>query len=171
MSRSQAISKIINATKRLNYQPKVNNLIYGTVMNTEPLEIQIQQGVIIKAPHLILGEALRPHKVSMPHTHQYNGTTESTGGAMVAGTNFVNVTITGDAAVTNVTDSHSHEIKEQVTEDVHKTQDKNEKYVTIEMYPPLHKSDVVLMFAFNDFQKYYVAERVSIGDENTDYDT
>lgn len=170
MSRKQSIAKIVNSINKLTYVPKIDNCMRGTVKSIDPLEIEIQQGVILTAEHLILGEALRPHNVSMPHTHQYNGETESTGGSMLMGRNFVSVTVTGQATVTNVSDSHSHEIKEQVTEDVHETQNKNEKYVTITMYPPLAKSDVVLMFAFNDFQKYYVAERLEIGSENTDYD-
>ena len=166
MSRSQSMMKMINATKKLTYQPKVDDLYYGTVKSVSPLQVEIQQGVILTEEHLVLGEALRPHNVSMPHTHQYNGNTQSEGGTMLTGTNFVNVRVTGQASVTYISDRHSHEIKEQVTEDVHKTQNEKEKYVTIEMYPPLAPSDVVLLFAFNDNQKFYVAERLEIGADN-----
>ena len=171
MSRKQSAVRLLNAVKRATYVPPRNNMLIGKVTSTDPLEIQTQQGLILTEKHLMLGEALRPHNVSMPHTHQYNGTTEDEGGSMMMGTNFTTVKITGQAVIANVTDVHSHEIKEQVTEDVHATQDKNEKYVTITMYPPLHESDKVLLFAMNDFQMYYVAERIEIGEDNKDYDT
>ncbi len=168
-----AIAKLLRATKKLAKVNEVedNNLLYGIIKKVNPIEIELQQGLIINDKHIILGEALRPHNVSMPHIHEYNGETEDTGGQMVMGTNFVSVSVTGQATVTNVSDKHNHKIKEQNTEDVHKTQNKNEKYVTITMYPPLGESDIVMLFSMNRGQMYYVAERVKIGDKHTNYDT
>lgn len=165
MSLNQSIAKIISANMRLMYKPKIDNCIIGTVKNTDPLEIEIQQGVILTEAHLRLGEALRPHNVSMPHIHEYNGETEK--GKAIAPNG--DLTLIGNGKLEEPT-GHSHDISGQRTEDVHKIQNKNEKYVTITMYPPLHASDKVLMFAFNDNQMYYVAERLEIGSENTDYD-
>ena len=170
MSRNQSIAKVINSIKRVTYEPKRDNMIIGVVKSTDPLEVEIQQGVIITEPHLVLGEALRPHNVSMPHIHEYNGNTESTGGSLYPVDTFVDFVATNGAKPATLSDSHSHEIKEQRTEDVHKIQKHNEKCVTITMYPPLHASDEVLMFAMNDFQRFYIAERTKIGSENTDYD-
>lgn len=151
----QALSKMVRATKKLTDKPIPDTLLYGTVSGINPLQITLQSGLVIKEPHLFLGEALRPHNVSMPHTHEYNGDTERTVGLV----GYASFPI-----------DHKHSIKKQTTEDVHKTQGNKEKYVTIEMYPKLDVSDIVLVFAFNDFQKFYVAERIKIGDKNTKYD-
>ena len=151
----QALSKMVRATKKLTDKPIPDTLLYGTVSGINPLQITLQSGLVIKEPHLFLGEALRPHNVSMPHKHQYSGDTESTAGLV----GYASTPI-----------DHKHSIKKQTTEDVHKTQGNKEKYITIEMYPKLDVSDTVLVFAFNDFQKFYVAERIKIGDKNTKYD-
>lgn len=151
----QALSKMVRATKKLTDKPTPDTLLYGTVSGINPLQITLQSGLVIKEPHLFLGEALRPHNVSMPHKHQYSGDTESSTGLVSADGRSLD---------------HNHKISNQTTEDVHKTQEKKKKYVTIEMYPPLDVSDIVLVFAFNDFQKFYVAERIKIGDKHTKYD-
>ena len=60
-----------------------------------------------------------------------------------------------------ITDSeHKHIINKQITKDVHFPKSDYEKCVIIEIEPKLKVGDTVLMFAFNDYQKYYVAERI-----------
>ena len=70
--------------------------------------------------------------------------------------------VTVGQATTTVTETngHKHDIKEQVTEDVHKEGTDYEESVTIEIEPKLKEGDTVLMFAFNNYQMYYVAERI-----------
>ena len=86
---------------------------------------------------------LRPHKVTIPHKHEYNGVTE----------------LTNDGGLG--ASPHQHEIKQQITEDLHVgTGGYKQDYVTLEIYPKLTIGDRVLLFAFNGGQKYYVAERI-----------
>ena len=68
-------------------------------------------------------------------------------------------TIVDDSVM--ITDSeHKHIISKQITKDVHFPKSDYEEYVIIEIEPKLKVGDTVLMFAFNDYQKYYVAERI-----------
>ena len=148
----------INAIKKMVKQNKPNTMIYGIVKTVDPLSIDIGNGIVLPKEFLFLGQMCRPHKVKIPHTHQYNGKTEY---AKASGAPGMVVTTTGQATTTVVeTQGHKHDIKEQVTEDVHKKGTDYEECVIIEIEPKLKVGDTVLMFAFNDYQKYYVAERI-----------
>ena len=153
----------INAIKKMVKQNKPNTMIYGIVKTVDPLSIDIGNGIVLPKEFLFLGQMCRPHKVKIPHTHQYNGETEYSSASSVATdptlTNKGDLTFSGQGSLTEVK-GHKHDIKEQVTEDVHKEGTDFEEYVTIEIEPKLKKGDTVLMFAFNDYQKYYVAERI-----------
>ena len=138
------------AKKEINHN---DTMIFGTVVEVDPLEIDIGNNVILTKEFLFLGQMCRPHKVKIPHTHQYNGSTEN------SKTNM-SITTVGQATTTVVDNGHTHDIKEQVTEDVHKQGTDFEEYVTLEIEPVLQKDDKVLMFAFNNNQMYYVAERI-----------
>ena len=60
-----------------------------------------------------------------------------------------------------ITDSeHKHIINKQITKNVHFPKSDYEECVILEIEPKLKVGDTVLMFAFNDYQKYYVAERI-----------
>ena len=68
-------------------------------------------------------------------------------------------TIVDDSVM--ITDSeHKHIINKQITKDVHFPKSDYEESVTLEIEPKLAVGDIVLMFAMNDNQCYYVAERV-----------
>ena len=68
-------------------------------------------------------------------------------------------TIVDDSVM--ITDSeHKHIINKQITKDVHFPKSDYEECVILEIEPKLKVGDTVLMFAFNDYQKYYVAERI-----------
>ena len=153
----------INAIKKMVKQNKPNTMIYGIVKTVDPLSIDIGNGIVLPKEFLFLGQMCRPHKVKIPRTHQYNGETEYSSASSVATdptlTNKGDLTFSGQGSLTEVK-GHKHDIKEQVTEDVHKEGTDFEEYVTIEIEPKLKKGDTVLMFAFNDYQKYYVAERI-----------
>ena len=161
------IQRIVRALRKIFPQDTRDNLIYGEVKKTEPLEIEIGNGVIITSEFLFLGQMCRPHKVKIPHTHEYNGKTEDAKAVSASVIEAAlphkgaNITTTGQAATT-VTEGygHQHDIKDQVTEDVHKEGSDYEDYVTIEIEPKLQEGDTVLMFAFNNFQRFYVAERI-----------
>ena len=148
----------INAIKKMVKQNKPNTMIYGIVKTVDPLSIDIGNGIVLPKEFLFLGQMCRPHKVKIPHTHQYNGKTEY---GKANGAPGLVITTTGQATTTVVeTQGHKHDIKEQVTEDVHKKGTDYEECVIIEIEPKLKVGDTVLMFAFNDYQKYYVAERI-----------
>lgn len=153
----------INAIKKMVKQNKPNTMIYGIVKTVDPLSIDIGNGIVLPKEFLFLGQMCRPHKVKIPHTHQYNGETEYSSASSVATdptlTNKGDLTFAGQGSLTEVK-GHKHDIKEQVTEDVHKKGTDYEEYVIIEIEPKLKVGDTVLMFAFNDYQKYYVAERI-----------
>lgn len=167
MSNDIDMINIVNSIKKITKPKKTNNMIFGEVKKVDPLEIDIGDGVILSGKFLYLGQMCRPHKVKIPHTHQYNGKTED---AKAVSASVVeaelphkgaNITTTGQATTT-VTEGygHQHDIKEQVTEDVHKQGTDYEESVTLEIEPKLAVGDIVLMFAMNDNQCYYVAERV-----------
>jgi hypothetical protein len=146
--------RIVNAIKRLSYRNQSNNMIFGRVVSVSPLKIDIGNDVILTKRFLYLGQMCRPFKVTIPHTHKYNGETE-------------NVSLKTDATVgsstkpgTIVPNPHNHSISNQVTENVHGNGGDYDKSVTIQIYPELNEGDIVLMFAMNGNQMYYVAERV-----------
>lgn len=123
---------------------KSSEVFYAKIETLEPLSIRSE---IFPEPipeeFLILGQMCRPHNVTIPHKHEYNGVTEQTNDG-------------GQGA-----SPHSHEIKQQVTEDLHEgTGGYSQEYVTIEIYPKLQIGDTVLVFSFNNGQKFYIAERV-----------
>lgn len=97
------------------------------------------------------------------------GTTSSgsVAGAVPAGTTPVTATVnvvpegTIDLSTFTVTDNkHHHLVPEHETLDVHFAGSDYESSVIIEIEPKLHVNDIVLMFAFNNNQMYYVAERI-----------
>lgn len=133
-----ALSKYSNATSEL----RSSELLYGTIVSLEPLKIKIST---FKEPlteeFLVLGQMVRPHTVTIPHKHEYNGITELANDGQGA--------------------DHQHEIKQQITEDLHVgTGGYEQESVILEIYPKLSVGDIVLMFSFNNGQKYYVAERI-----------
>ena len=74
------------------------------------------------------------------------------------------VTSTVDLSTFTVNDSgHKHIIPEHFTQDVHFPKTEYEEYVTIEIYPRLKVGDKVLMFAMNNYNMYYIAERIEEG--------
>ena len=71
------------------------------------------------------------------------------------------VTSTLDLSTFTPTDNgHQHIVPEHETQDVHFPGAEHEDSVEIEIYPRLAVGDVVLLFAFNNFQRWYVAERL-----------
>jgi hypothetical protein len=121
-----------------------SELLYGTIVTLEPLSVKIST---FKEPiteeFLVLGQMCRPHTVTIPHKHEYNGITEETNDG-------------GQGA-----QNHAHEIKQQVTEDLHLgTGGYEQESVVLEIYPKLAVGDTVLLFSFNNGQKYYIAERI-----------
>lgn len=73
------------------------------------------------------------------------------------------VTSTVDLSTFTPTDNgHEHIIPEHSTQDVHFPNTDYEESVTMEIYPRLKVGDKVLMFAMNNNQLYYVAERVEV---------
>lgn len=68
-----------------------------------------------------------------------------------------------DDSVTIKDEQHKHFLPIHNTLDVHYPKQKFEDYVTLQISPPLAKDDIVLLFAFNDFQKFYIAERLVSG--------
>lgn len=134
----ESIAKYTQATSSV----KSSELLYGTIVTLEPLSVKIST---FKEPiteeFLVLGQMCRPHTVTIPHKHEYNGITE----------------LANDGQGSN----HQHEIKQQITEDLHVgTGGYSQESVVLEIYPKLQVGDIVLMFSFNDGQKYYIAERI-----------
>ncbi len=75
------------------------------------------------------------------------------------------LTITGQATVaqdqlTFTDNGHKHIIDRQITKDVHFAKSDFQSGVTLCIEPSLSIGDRVLMFAFNNWQMYYVAERI-----------
>ncbi len=124
--------------------PANSNMVFGTVMSVDPLAIKLDNmNETLPADFFFLGQMCRPHKVTIPHKHEYNGQTEQTNDG-------------GQGA-----SPHQHEIKQQVTEDLHVgTGGYQQDYVVLDIYPTLAVGDKVLLFSFADGQKYYVAERL-----------
>jgi len=88
-----------------------------------------------------------------------------TGSAVTTNTGAGTVTKTTDLSTfTPSDDGHEHIIPEHSTQDVHFPDTEYEECVTMEIYPRLKVGDVVLMFAMNNNQMYYVAERVEVAE-------
>lgn len=203
--------RLYAALKNLSADKHRDTLLIGVVESVEPLKIDIGNNVILTSEFLYLGQHLRPHKVTIPHTHiidthftEVSPSIGSVGAGLVAGTTFeqtqataaaskmnsyttlkddgseerkqisdkdlgrgkveTSIKVGGQATVADdsvmLTDNgHKHIISRQITKDVHFPKSEYEKSVMEEIYPKLKKGDKVLMFAFNNFQLYYVAER------------
>ena len=164
MNNDIAMNKFVNIIKKISDQSnKPDTMTFGVVKSVDPLKIDIGNNIILTEEFLFLGQMCRPHKVKIPHTHQYSGVTEFASASSVATdptlTQKGDLQVTGQATATEVK-GHQHDIKEQTTEDVHKEGTDYEDSVTIEIEPKLAEGDKVLMFAFNNHQMYYVAERI-----------
>lgn len=130
------IVKMANSTSSI----RSSELLYGTINSLEPLSVKIDTlKEVIPEDFLVLGQMCRPHTVTIPHKHEYNGLTEMANDGQGA--------------------NHQHEIKEQITNDVHEGINE-ETFITLEIYPKLQVGDTVLMFSFNNGQKFYIAERI-----------
>lgn len=144
------IQEMINAltSHAVAQMPKNNGMTYGTVKSLNPLSILVDgYKEAMDAEFFFLGQMVRPHKVTIPHKHEYNGETELANDG-------------GQGAI-----DHKHSIKQQVTEDLHVgSGGYSQDYVTLDIYPPLAVGDRVLLFSFNDGQKYYVAERLEVAE-------
>lgn len=140
------LNSIVNLTK--SQMPKSAALTFGTVKSLNPLSIRVDgHNFDLPAKFFFLGQMVRPHKVTIPHKHEYNGETE----------------LANDGGVG--ASPHKHDILKQVTEDLHVgTGGYKQDYVILDIYPPLTIGDRVLLFSFNDGQKYYVAERLEVAE-------
>ena len=230
MSDDMNAMRMFNLMRKMNQKKNIDNMIIGTVNKIDPLEVDAGNGLILSSEFLFLGQMCRPHKVTIPHSHQINafesGITKSInttsisagvatdvpqktgsydvktqeikrndnkgidertlktekklgidlGGASLAmnvnvATSSVStsggagtVTSTVDLSTFTVNDSgHKHIIPEHFTQDVHFPKTEYEEYVTIEIYPRLKVGDKVLMFAMNNYNMYYIAERIEEG--------
>ena len=230
MSDDMNAMRMFNLMRKMNQKKNIDNMIIGTVNKIDPLEVDAGNGLILSSEFLFLGQMCRPHKVTIPHSHQINafesGITKSIntksisagvatdvpqetgsydvktqeikrndekgidertlktekksgidlGGASLAmnvnvATSPVStsggagtVTSTVDLSTFTVNDSgHKHIIPEHSTQDVHFPKTDYEKSVTIEIYPRLKVGDKVLMFAMNNYNMYYIAERIEEG--------
>lgn len=182
-----AIIEIANAIRRMTKESNQDTMIYGTVESIEPLKIRISEKIVLTEKFLFLGQMCRPYKVKIPHKHQINGTTEFTKAVSGIQTGTVHVTqydeetgeetgeedetvnlggaeIEGEVVITEP-QGHKHVLDRVTTEDVHKKDTDYEKYVVIEIEPKLKEGDKVLMFAFNNYQMFYVAERIEKDEE------
>lgn len=163
MSEDMLASKFLDIFSKINEKDPPDTMIEGTIKTLDPISIEIYQGIVLEESQLFLGQMCRPHKVTIPHTHEYNGITEYSsafGGATDPTlTHRGDLSFAGDGALSEVS-GHPHDIKDQVTEDVHKEGSDYEEYVILEIEPKLKVGDKVLMFAFNNYQKFYVAERI-----------
>lgn len=137
-----------------------DTMIIGEIIKLDPLQIDIGHNMIIYDEQIFLGQMCRPHKVKIPHTHQYNGNTELAETGITATTTATVSASSTPGVVTIIDLKHQHDIKEQVTEDVHKEGTDYEESVTLEIEPKLKVGDKVLIFAFNNYQTFYVAERI-----------
>lgn len=182
-----AIIEIANAIRRMTKESNQDTMIYGTVESIDPLKIRISEKIVLTEKFLFLGQMCRPYKVKIPHKHQINGTTEFTRAVSGVQTGTVHVTqydedtgeetgeedetvdlggasIEGQVVIEEPF-GHKHVLDRVTTEDVHKKDTDYEKYVVIEIEPKLKEGDKVLMFAFNNYQMFYVAERIEKDEE------
>lgn len=65
-----------------------------------------------------------------------------------------------DNSVMITDNGHKHIIARHATKNVHIANGENADFVILDIQPKLQIGDKVLMFAFNDFQMFYVAERI-----------
>lgn len=152
---SNDVIRMVNAIRSVSRVPRQDTMIYGVVVSTEPLKIDIGHDIILTEDFLFLGQMCRPYKVTIPHTHKINLDTD------YSGTSITVESPSGTPMV--VTDpSHRHALKDRESDNVHEDGcgTDYEEYVVIEIHPKLKIGDKVLMFAFNNFQMYYVAERM-----------
>lgn len=70
--------------------------------------------------------------------------------------------IVTETSITITDNGHKHIIEPFETENVHLNDENGVDYVVANMYPPLSIGDTVMMFAFNNYQRYYIAERTNI---------
>ena len=80
MSNDNSMNRFVNVIKKISDQSnKPDTLTFGIVKSVDPLKIDIGNNIILTEEFLFLGQMCRPYKVKIPHTHEYNGTTENAG--------------------------------------------------------------------------------------------
>ena len=75
------IAEMIDALTQVTkaQMPKGNGLTYGIVTSLNPLAIKVDgYNESLPEEFFFLGQMVRPHKVTIPHKHEYNGDTELT---------------------------------------------------------------------------------------------
>ena len=168
--------RLLRNIRRIANKPPTNNMIFGEIVSVDPLKIDIGNNIVLTKKFLYLGQMCRPHTVTIPHTHDFSGETENS--TATAGTPSADIPedfeinedspmptrsgdlqVSGQAVAVEVM-GHSHVIPNQTTDDVHKQGTDYEDCITLEIYPKLAVGDKVLMFAMNNNQMYYVAERI-----------
>lgn len=144
---NRMIESLVAVSKASNTEE--TGFAYGTIRSLSPLSVLVDgHSVALPEEFFILGQNVRPHKVTIPHKHEYNGETE----------------LANDGQGSD----HKHVIKQQVTEDLHEgTGGYQQDYVVIDIYPPLSVGDRVIMLRSNSGQKYYILERVENDTSNT----
>ena len=61
---------IVNTIKKMSETSnRPDTMVFGTVVKTSPLEIDIGNEIVLTEKFLFLGQMCRPHKVKIPHTH------------------------------------------------------------------------------------------------------
>lgn len=148
---SNSLHSMLNSLSKLSQtqMPKGNGMTFGIIKSLRPLSVRVDNhNFDLPEEFFFLGQMVRPHKVTIPHKHEYNGETELANDG-------------GQGA-----SPHKHDILKQVTEDLHEgTGGYSQPHVTLEIEPKLKVGDRVLLFSFNDGQKYYVAERIEVEEE------
>ena len=157
--------RLLRNIRRIANKPPTNNMIFGEIVSVDPLKIDIGNNIVLTKKFLYLGQMCRPHTVTIPHTHKYSGETKYASATSLATdprtTERGDLSFAGSGSLAEIK-GHYHKISDQETDDVHKEGcgTDYEDCVTLEIYPKLAVGDKVLMFAMNNNQMYYVAERI-----------
>lgn len=166
---NKILNAIIDTNKGLNAGVS-SEIVFGTVITLDPLSIQVNNRDILPAGFFVLGQMCRPHKVTIPHTHKYKNIVDMAGGFThgheVTGSTSAtdhSHSVTG-SALPHTQPDHPHTYEGE-TFDVH-DEEHGVEYVTLEIFEPLKIGDIVLMFSFNRGQRYYVAERLEIDEDD-----
>jgi hypothetical protein len=155
-------------------------LFIGEIKSLDPIEIEIDEDIILYGNQLVLSKYLKPFKCKIEHTHKDFETEKNdvpieirltSLSTNVSGSSDTGGSVTGLGTLVNgegiEKESHDHDIKQQSDKTAYKIDDEinsgqlvNEDFVWFRIDPPLAVGNKVILLSFNNKKLFYVVERI-----------
>lgn len=146
-----AAAKIVEITSKQTKQP-AGGLLFGTVVSTSPLSINVDNRLTVGEGNLILSPFCIETKINLKHTHEAEASSKGSSDTEEAFTDEDKVKTTNDKEISL---KHKHALPESSIEI--KIEEAFKEPITL--WEGLSAGDSVIMIGSNDSQLYYVLQK------------